>query len=97
MQQISDQDDWVSQPTALAQKPFKDVRPTRPSCAEEKAVLLLELGSMLRVVPVSVRNGSVNYTRAWKTVRNEAAKVAAAARSSTQQIRTAINSLRRFQ
>lgn len=90
------QSDWVSETPAPAAKPFKDIRSTRPSVAEEKAQLVLQLGALIRTVPAAVRNGSVDVTREWKAIRDKAEKVARNARSSAQEIRTAINSLNRY-
>lgn len=35
----------------LPQAPFKDIRNTRPSAAEEKAVLCLQLGRLCKTPP----------------------------------------------
>jgi hypothetical protein len=87
--------DWVGAPSAEG-KPFKDIRNTRPSVAEEKARLLMELGVLLRKVPESVKSGSVNRVREWREDQGKAAKVAANSRASAQEIRTAINSFNRY-
>jgi hypothetical protein len=44
------QADWVGAP-AVESKPFKDIRNTRESVAEEKARLVMELGGFLRSPP----------------------------------------------
>lgn len=90
---MNDQSDWVGDTPPRVAKPFKDIRNTRPTVAEEKAQLLLQLGALIRACPASVRDGSVNKVRAWLVIRGAAAKVAGSSRSSTQQIRTAINSM----
>lgn len=93
---MSTQTDWVSETPPQQAKPFKDIRNTRPTVAEEKAQLLMQLGALIRTCPACVRDGSVNTVRAWRKTRDEAAKVAANSRSSSQQIRTAINSMARY-
>jgi len=90
------QSDWVGGGVAAAQKPFKDIRNTRPSVAEEKAMLLLDLGAMLKKPPDKVINGDVKISHEWVAARAAAAKIAGSSRSSSQEIRTAINNMRRF-
>lgn len=87
--------DWVggAPPTGGA---FRDIRSTRPSVAEEKAVLLYDLGQLLNRVPASVRNGSVQLVRQWKAARDSAQKVAGNSRSSVHEISAAVNRLRQF-
>lgn len=93
---MSTQTDWVSETTPKQAKPFKDIRSTRPTVAEEKAQLLMQLGTLIHTCPICVRDGSVNTVRAWRATRDAAAKVAGNSRSSAQQIRTAINSMARY-
>lgn len=72
---------------------FKDIRNTLDSVAEEKAVLALELGSLINKPPKAVINGSVQVTRAWREAREKAAKVAKSSRSSVNDLRSAISSM----
>lgn len=90
------QSDWVGGGISISQKPFKDIRNTKSSIAEEKAMLLLDLGSLLKSPPDKVINGGVKITREWVAARAAAAKVAGSSRSSSQELRTAINNMRRF-
>jgi hypothetical protein len=74
-------------------RPFKDVRNQRPSIAERKAELLLELGALLNKVPLKVRDGSVQTVRQWQFTRAAAAKIAANRRSSIDDLTRAIGSM----
>lgn len=76
--------------------PRKDIRNTRPSVAEEKARLALELGRLLMAVPPEVRSGSINAVNRWKQVREAASKVAGAKRSSVQDLQYAIRSMQNW-
>lgn len=90
MQQL----DWVGEPQ---RKPFKDIRNTRESSAEEKARLALELGEMCNKCPASIKNGgSVNEVRNWKHAREYAMKVAGNKRASINDLTAAINSMKRW-
>lgn len=93
---MSTQTDWVGGGVSSAPKPFKDIRNTRESLAEEKARLCLELGGLIKRAPPKVVNGSVQTVREWQQARAAAAKVAASSRSSGQELRTAINNMQRF-
>jgi hypothetical protein len=93
---VSAQSDWVGGSFSPQAKPFKDVRNTRESVAEEKARLCLELGALIKRPPASVVNGSVQSVREWQAARAAAAKVAGSSRSSGQELRTAIGNMRRF-
>lgn len=93
---MSTQTDWVGGGINRAPKPFKDIRNTRESVAQEKARLCLELGALIKHPPPAVINGSVQIVREWTAARAAAAKVAASSRSSGQELRTAINNMRRF-
>jgi len=88
--------DWVGSAAATAAKPFKDIHNQRPSVAEEKARLCLELGSLINKVPARVRQGGVETTREWKAAREAAAKIAANSRSTVHQLTSAINNMRRY-
>ena len=90
MQQL----DWVGEPQ---RKPFKDIRNTRESSAEEKARLALELGSMCNTCPAAIKNGgTINQVREWKRDREAAMKVAGNKRASIHDLTAAINSMRRY-
>jgi hypothetical protein len=90
MQQL----DWVGEPQ---RKPFKDIRNTRETSAEEKARLALQLGVMCNTCPPSIKSGgSVNDVRNWKHARAEAMKVAGNKRASVHELTAAINSMGRF-
>lgn len=93
---MNSQLDFVGGLPDAPQKPFRDLPPMRDSVAEEKAVLLLELGRLINTCPASVRNGSVQTVRTWRVERDKAAKVAGNKRSSRQEISSALNSLRKY-
>jgi hypothetical protein len=76
--------------------PFKDIRNTRPSAAEDKAVLVMRLGRLINTVPASVQNGSINKVRDWTTARAVAAKVAKNSRASVSELTSAISSMQRW-
>lgn len=84
-------DFFASQPDSRPE--FRDIRNTRPSSAEEKAILLLRLGELIRRVPPSVANGSINKTRQWLSIQRRATQVAASTRSSAMEISSAIQDL----
>ena len=90
------QTDWVGAPEVAA-KPFRDIRNTRESVAEEKARLAMELGLLLKKPPACVINGSVQIVRSWTAAREAARKVAGSARSSTHDLRSSINAMRGFE
>lgn len=86
--------DWVS--TAPA-RPFKDIRNTRPSVAQQKAEMLLRLGDLINKIPPNVKGGgSINDVRNWRIGREAAAKVAKSTRSSTAEITSAISNMERL-
>lgn len=76
--------------------PFKDIRNTRPSAAEEKANLCLELGRLCTKPPPGVVNGSVEYTRRWLAAQKDALAVAKNSRSSVARLTAAISNMRGF-
>jgi len=92
---MSEQLDWVGAPHSDS-RPFRDIRNQRPSVAEQKAALALELGRLLTKPPASVVNGSVQKVREWQAARARAAKVAGSSRSSVPELTAAINNMRRF-
>ena len=76
--------------------PFKDIRNTRPSAAEEKARLCLDLIRLCQTPPKSVRNGSVNLTREWLACQRGSKALAANSRASVVALEMAIKSMQRF-
>jgi len=88
------QNDWVGD--LPPPRPFKDIRSTRPSVAEEKAQLCLELGALCHAVPAAIRDGSIDKTREWITAQKAALKIAKNSRASVQELTAAINNMRRF-
>lgn len=76
---------------------FRDIRNTRPSIAEEKARLALELHRLVKVPPKSLASASVNAVRVWRAAHESACKVLASTGSSCAQLESAINSLRGFE
>lgn len=77
-------------------KPFRDIRNTRPTVAEEKATLCLELGRLCSAVPPRVRNGSINLTREWVAVQKKARALVGNSRASVCELTAAITSMRRY-
>ena len=80
----------------LSAKPFRDIGNTRPSVAEEKAVLCMRLGELCKRCPASVANGSINLTRSWIAAQKQGVKIAANTRSSIHQLQSAISSMEVF-
>jgi hypothetical protein len=78
------------------QKPFRDIRNTRPTVAEEKAQLVMRLGLLINRAPPSINKGSINLVCAWKDARAAAAKVAANKRASVHELSAAISNMERF-
>lgn len=76
---------------------FKDIRNTRPSVAEEKARQRLELLALCRTPPESVRNGSVNLTRAWVAAQKKGKALAANSRASVVDLGLAIKAMQAFE
>lgn len=75
---------------------FKDTRNTRPTVAQQKAELLLELGRLINRIPASVRDGSIQKTREWRFTREAAQKIAANSRSSVHDLTRAIGSMKPY-
>jgi len=75
---------------------FRDIRNTRPTVAEEKAALCLELSRLCRVAPKSVAQGSINTVRAFTGELSRARKVLNKKTSSANDLRGAIEGVRRF-
>lgn len=86
--------DWVGAPPDT---PARVIRNTRPSSAEEKACLVLELGELINTIPVCVKaGGTIDSVRDWKKTREAAAKVAGNSRASSQELTAAIKNMRRY-
>lgn len=79
---------------AEAAKQFKDIGNQRPSTAEQKAVLLMQLGAELKVVPPHVRNGSIQDVRAWTAKRDVCVKAANKRNASVKEIENALHTMR---
>lgn len=75
---------------------FRDIRNTRPTVAEEKATLSLELGRLCMSPPRSVVNGSIQTTRAWVEAQKSSLKMVKSSRASVQELTAAITNMRRF-
>lgn len=78
-------------------EPFKDIRNTRDSVAEEKARLCLELGSLVTKCPASVSQGSIQKTRAWMENLKKAKKVLGSTRSTVPELKSAIQQMRSYE
>ncbi len=89
------QTDWVGAPAAES-RPFKDIRNTKETVAEEKARLCMELGQLLKKPPAKVVNGSIQSVRQWQAARAAACKVAGSPRSSVHELRSAITRMEGF-
>lgn len=76
--------------------PFKDIRGTRSSVAEEKAVLAMTLGRLLSKVPSLVRNGSIQATRQWRDSHAIARKTLGDKRASVGELTDAIAHMREW-
>lgn len=74
----------------IPRAPFSDIANTRQSNAEEKAMLALELHSLLLKCPQAVANGGIKAVQRWREEHAECKKVAASQRSSVHQLRSAI-------
>jgi hypothetical protein len=77
-------------------KPFKDIRNQRPSAAEEKAALCLELGRLCHKVPPSISQGSIEKTRDWVAAQQRALKVVNSKRSSIAAITAELVNMRKY-
>lgn len=75
---------------------FKDIRPTRPSVAEKKASLALELNRLCSTPPQSLNSASVNRVRDWKVMQSAALKVLRSRSSSCMELQSAINNMRSY-
>lgn len=75
---------------------FTDIRNQRPSKAEQKAVLCMQLRQLCNHPPQSVVSGGIGAVRAWKSVQAECCKLAAKTTSTVPQLESAINRMRAF-
>ena len=75
---------------------FTDIRNQRESIAEEKARLCMELNELCRTPPRSLGAASIQAIHAWRVEHKAALKTLCAKDASRQQLRAAINSMRRF-
>ena len=71
-------------------------RNTRPTIAEEKARLALELSAYCLKSPPVVVNGSVQQVRLWKSRQEAAMKILKSSRHSVTQLEIAIRQMREF-
>lgn len=81
--------DWVGggkSPT----KSFRDIRNQRPSTAERKAELCMEIKALALKVPAAVTGGSVQTVRRWRDAQEKAMKVAGSSRSSVVELELAV-------
>jgi hypothetical protein len=92
---MSSQSDWVGAPPTVV-VPFRDIRNTRQSVAEEKAQLAHELGSLARKAPPGCMDWSVQRTDNFRGAVARAVKVAGAKRSTVPELTSALNNLRSF-
>lgn len=86
--------DWV---TAVDSASFRDIRNQKPSTAQEKAILLMTLGKLLRTVPDHIKSCSVQAVREWRAAHARAAQIAAGKKSSVHDIQHAIASMRAWE
>lgn len=92
---MSTQSDWVGGSDAKSHPGPRVFNPS-PANVDEKVRLRADLHSLLARVPASVVNGSFQQVAAWKAIHASAEKVLSNARSTGQQLRTAINSMARY-
>lgn len=81
---------------AQIRREFQDIRNTRPSVAEEKAALCLELVELCRTAPKSIANGSVDAVRKFLGELARSRKVLNKKTSSANDLRGAIANIKRF-
>ena len=75
---------------------FTDIRNQRPTTAEEKATLCLQLKDLCQRCPPSVVSGSVQTTRQWLADQKKSLKVLNSSRSSVNELTTTIQAMRRY-
>lgn len=93
---MSQQIDFVGGLPEQEPKRFKDVKNLRPTIAEEKAELVLHIGTLCRKPPASVANGSIQDTREWVAAMKSAMAVAKKVRASVPELTAAVSSMERF-
>lgn len=89
--------DFITEPADSPVKPFRDIRNTRFTVADEKATLVLELGRLARKVPAKISSGSIQITRQWMEASKKAMSVASNQRSSVTDLTLALKTLRAFE
>lgn len=77
--------------------PFVDIRNTRATVAEEKAVLCQQLNALLRRTPKCLASMSVQAVKNFKSCHTSAKKTLENKNASRQELHTAINSMERFE
>lgn len=85
--------DWIG---GTLETPFRDIRNTRPSVAEEKAILARDLGLMARKIPKAYQDWSVNRVREFVAAQKKAIKLAAGKNSSVPDLTSAMTNLKRY-
>lgn len=90
------QSDWVGAAERDIPPPSPHVFNPAPARVDEKIQLRADLTRLTSRIPGSVANGSVQYVATWRASLAEATKVLRSPRSTGQQLRAAINSMRRF-
>lgn len=91
---MSQQLDWIGGGTVA--KRFRDIGNQRPSTAERKAELCMEIKQLALKVPRSVTTGSVQTARQWRAAQERAMKVAGSSRSSVIELELAVKELEVF-
>jgi hypothetical protein len=76
--------------------PFKDIRNTRESVAEEKARLCQELNALLRKTPPASQIASIQQVKAFNTAHASALKTLRSKTSSRAELTSAISSIKAF-
>lgn len=75
---------------------FKDCKNLRPTIAEQKAELVLRIGTLCRKPPANVAHGSIQATREWVAAMKSAMAVAKKVRASVPELTAAVSSMERF-
>ncbi len=88
--------DFIDGLPAMTPVQFKDIRNTRPSTAEEKAALCLQLGRLCLKPPPGVVNGGIELTRRWVAAQKAGLALAKNSRASTVQLSMAVAAMRTF-
>lgn len=90
MQQL----DWVGD---TKPKKARDIGNTRPTTAEEKARLCLELGELLKRIPASIKSGgTVQTVRQFKEAHKTAEKVVGNKRATVEELKYQIRAIARW-